>query len=596
MRTVAYLCGPTTIFFIFLPSSMKQIRFGLIFFILAVVSFLRWWFIYDQPIHGIDDANIYFVYAKNLAEGHGFVYNVGGEHVEGFTSMLWTLLLTLFYLLGPMEWLSLVFNFTLVSYSIYRLTLFADSPEEGEPSSFIGFPGALILLFICFIPGYLDWTILTHMETGLWSALLILTTLQLLQQFRQAADKQNSRRLMILLPLLLFTRPESLLWIPLFLLIQVGQLYFRQFSFRSIIRYTWPPVAAVLVSALVLFGFRLFYFGYPFPNTFYAKVTDSVGRNIVSGAYYMLRHVKENPFVPAFVLLLGLALFFIGQELYRKRLRTSSAIELSIISLSALNFIFPFYSGGDHFYLSRFLQPMYPILLLGVFYPPFWRRYLHLKLQLKNRHQLSFFLLAASLLILTSTRFSLLNTSSIQKEFDVGIYGRRTGHQLNQLFADSDSFPVVGTYTAGGLAYVYKGKVIDLMGLNNTAIAHAPDKKKGGYKNHSAFNKRLFYEFSPDILHIDFLDSLQEARLNEHDKEDFQNQIYQFIFLDDKFRQLYKPVVIAGDKGKLWYQAYVHTRFLEELKQEGRKIYLIPRTEDTSSKDDEQSLIRLSLK
>src|SRR5215510_1767079 len=41
---------------------------------------------------GIDDANIYFVYAKNLALGHGFVYHPGGERVEGFTSLLWTLL------------------------------------------------------------------------------------------------------------------------------------------------------------------------------------------------------------------------------------------------------------------------------------------------------------------------------------------------------------------------------------------------------------------------------------------------------------------------------------------------------------------------
>ena len=40
-----------------------------------------------NPLTGIDDANIYFVYARNLANGHGFVYNIGGERVEGFTSL-----------------------------------------------------------------------------------------------------------------------------------------------------------------------------------------------------------------------------------------------------------------------------------------------------------------------------------------------------------------------------------------------------------------------------------------------------------------------------------------------------------------------------
>ena len=56
---------------------------------------------------GIDDANIYFVYAKNLALGHGFVYHPGGERVEGFTSLLWTLLCAAAHRLAarPEPWL-----------------------------------------------------------------------------------------------------------------------------------------------------------------------------------------------------------------------------------------------------------------------------------------------------------------------------------------------------------------------------------------------------------------------------------------------------------------------------------------------------------
>jgi len=44
------------------------------------------------PQVGFDDANITQVYARHLAEGHGFVYNIGGERVEGSTSLIWTLL------------------------------------------------------------------------------------------------------------------------------------------------------------------------------------------------------------------------------------------------------------------------------------------------------------------------------------------------------------------------------------------------------------------------------------------------------------------------------------------------------------------------
>src|SRR5215831_704086 len=42
----------------------------------------------------IDDAYITFRYARHLAEGYGLgAWNHTGEHVEGYSSLLWTLLL-----------------------------------------------------------------------------------------------------------------------------------------------------------------------------------------------------------------------------------------------------------------------------------------------------------------------------------------------------------------------------------------------------------------------------------------------------------------------------------------------------------------------
>lgn len=52
---------------------------------------------HGNPALGVDDANIFFVYAEHLTAGHGFVYNVGGERVEGFTSLLWVLLCAPFF-------------------------------------------------------------------------------------------------------------------------------------------------------------------------------------------------------------------------------------------------------------------------------------------------------------------------------------------------------------------------------------------------------------------------------------------------------------------------------------------------------------------
>src|SRR5688572_12167490 len=46
----------------------------------------------SQPEHWLDDAYIFFRYAENWADGHGPVFNVG-ERVEGYSSILWTMIL-----------------------------------------------------------------------------------------------------------------------------------------------------------------------------------------------------------------------------------------------------------------------------------------------------------------------------------------------------------------------------------------------------------------------------------------------------------------------------------------------------------------------
>ena len=66
----------------------------LLVLLLVLVGSAAWLaqFLSSTPLVGYDDANIFLVYARNIAGGHGFVYNVGGERVEGFTSPAWVLL------------------------------------------------------------------------------------------------------------------------------------------------------------------------------------------------------------------------------------------------------------------------------------------------------------------------------------------------------------------------------------------------------------------------------------------------------------------------------------------------------------------------
>src|SRR3712207_6229080 len=94
------------------------LNFLLSLILTGIVSFGAF-FLFNRPLTGIDDANIYFVYARNLADGHGFVYNVGGERVEGFTSLLWTLICALAFKGSAYPELTLfLINIILVSLGI----------------------------------------------------------------------------------------------------------------------------------------------------------------------------------------------------------------------------------------------------------------------------------------------------------------------------------------------------------------------------------------------------------------------------------------------------------------------------------------------
>lgn len=575
-------------------------RFAIIFIAVAIFSFIRWWFTYNHSLTGIDDANIFFVYAKNLAEGNGLVYNVGGEAVEGFTSLLWVIILSLFYMTGHMEVVTLLFNLLLVSYTLYRLSLFTDSLNTSIQPTNKKVPGLiswLFLAFILFVPGYIDWTILTLMETGLWSSLLVLSSIALLKLFIKPDNKKRSNELFILIPLMIFTRPESLAWGLVFIGIRIGQLiYFRNKS-ALIIKQSVFLLSSYIIPLILLTGFRLSYFGYLLPNTYYAKMSGSWQENLVNGLYYHLRYVKENPFIPLFIAVLSVSLCFIAIEAFRQREKINSIylLQACIIVISGLQFLIPLYTGGDHFYLSRFMQPLYPILLLGIFNGNFWVHHSALRRFQLRKIQAIVSVAVVGLLILTITGFSYFGPSPINKEFEIARMGRETGHQLNILFADQPQYPSLGTYIAGGIAYVYKGHTIDLLGLNNTQMAHAPKKNSNGHKNHSSFNKDVFYQLAPDILHIEFINSLKEAQLNEQDSTDFQNQIYNFIFLDDTFRKEYEPVVLSTPIKGCWYQAYINKNYLPHLDKEDQKVYILNRKKNLQQVRNEL-LLQLSSK
>src|SRR5687768_16517628 len=167
---------------------------------------LVYYILYKKPLAGIDDANIYFVYVRNFFLGNGFVFHPTGEHVEGFTSMLWVLTITPFYFAGMyFELAVLTGNIALVSCIFLRGINFINRLTEQR--SFFSIPAALFILTLTLIPGYIDWSVLTLMETGLWSFLLVMITILLC---KENIVKRDLIWFSLYLALLVVTRPESI--------------------------------------------------------------------------------------------------------------------------------------------------------------------------------------------------------------------------------------------------------------------------------------------------------------------------------------------------------------------------------------------------
>lgn len=537
-------------------------------------AFFFLWTCYGKPIRGIDDANIYMVYMRNLAEGNGLVYQVGGEKVEGFTSLLWVLIGAFFYKFTIAPDLALMLlSVLIINVLIYRMNRelnWLSGSKDGIHGHHLFF-----MLLLLLIPGFFDWTLFTLMETALWAALLtrLAVRISIAPSGFLLNRKLDNWIVAGLLFLLVLTRPESMLWGLLLLSIRIVYARYSGNTWKEAFRYNLLPLAVFGMTLAALILWRLSYFGYPFPNTYYAKVSSQPWDNLKAGLLYLVDYVLH--FNPLIVLMLALITGWMYQtwRTGERHPRSDALFVLSFICL--LNFGFPLLTGGDHFYLGRILQPLMPLTFL-VFTILFFQL-VQVKLEavpdriLQGAKAVLF--LAVAMLAPDHYRFYRYGnvTPPFQYEFYLAQKGRETGYQMSRLFESEKQLPVWGVVCAGGIAYQYEGTTLDLMGLNNVAMAHASSVKAADRpKNHASFDKEVFYAQQPDIMFpTQFLTdtSVLPGAFEQSDtfQADFFARALGHIHQDARFKSLYVPVVLTSNrKGDVLY-AYFRRRFVEQL-------------------------------
>jgi arabinofuranosyltransferase len=570
--------------------AFKKLVLPLFLLVFLFLFTLIYWWGYGKPLIGIDDANIYFVYMKNFADGHGFVWNVGGEKVEGFTSLLWTLIGALFYKISSLNFpiLLLILGFTLSYFIIYKILRFIRKLNNTEERAITS--SDVIVLFLLIAPrGFIEWNILCLMETPLWSFLLVSTTL-LLCNYYFNGQKINMVSLSVLLVLINLTRPESIAFNFIFIVILFVMLSADRgwkYSFHKIL----IPVISLVVSLGALLLWRIRYFGYPLPNTYYAKVSGSEKSNLTGGLGYLF-HFFNNYVYSAFILSL---LFFFGLVmLYKWRKGQQSEVFSSkekaqavLISVIFSGLAFPVLTGGDNFHFSRFYQPIIPLIYLAIANYYLWFNYLGISIQNKR---LNSFVITVSVLLAIFFSSKSNFTDFFKKdplnfpEFVIAANGRKAAVELNESFAACKVYPAIGSFATGAVGYSYNGKTIDLLGLNSTLMAHA-NNIKTGTRNHASFDKKAFWLLKPDIIGTAFGGEIiydtsafvLYENLPGYRDNNFIYVAYKKIFDDYDFRQAYVPALVQYRNKKFFVFGYWAKSFLESLNKSVYSIKILQR-------------------
>lgn len=494
----------------------------------------------NYPLTGIDDANIYFVYAKNLANRHGFVYNVGGERVEGFTSLLWTLIAALAFKFSSHPELTLLLvNIILISFGIAAALhyLHEEVARDGNSTGILWSVLYLVLIFVS--PRYLVWNTVTLMENALWSTLLLLTTLFVIREHVPA--RETNLGFIPLSALLLLTRPESILWVAVFTTVLLLRLA-SQSDLKHAVESLVPSIIGIVVTFVALTAFRLSYFGYPFPNTYYAKVSPVLTYNIEQGAIYLAKYFLSDVIVTLSMIAIFVAALQTLLIFFQKRIPDEGSLYLPLIAAAGV--LVPVLVGGDHFGSFRMYQNVYPIEVLALL--SFVHQLCYKRRQSAQRvpgipRCFNVVILFILVLGLVQNQLSIWNSisSEIGVEFKVADYGRKSGAFIQQLFAPLAQLPSMGVVTSGGIKYSYSGNIIDLLGLNNTLMAHNHGSRVG-QKDHAAFDIPTFHRLKPDIVCPLTVDETQWQYSERDLKESWENTIgLKGLYDDAQFQALY---------------------------------------------------------
>ncbi|MCI0329882.1 MAG: hypothetical protein L0196_02865 [candidate division Zixibacteria bacterium] len=418
----------------------------------------------DQSGHawGSDDAYISYRYALNLANGHGLVFNPG-EKVEGYTNFLYVLVATIFAMVNPSAIYIGCFIFNVLMFlAALGLGFWYLNRTIGGVNTLLGFA------FLCLSPLLWAWPA-SGLETS--TVLLIQLSIFICADFGSQNPSPTAGLFFCCLAgISILIRADGFVF-PL--------ICCSAFILRKRWRYGFLAMGVILVFTVLYIAARYKYYGAPFPNTYYAKVSGPLDQRVMSAAKQLIKFCGKTGF---FLYLLPLAF---GWRSFLAALKSSRRLDLSaaplIPCIAGGLLAYWFYIGGDVFY-ERFLLILIPLgvahLLASDSHPGFvsWNKYAIL-----------------GIIGLQLTPFALDRRFEYQlKKYDRWI-------DLGQFLAVRHRDATLAIDAAGKVPFYSGFHTIDILGLNDPHIGRLP-VANFNVAGHNKFDADYVLAKRPDLI------------------------------------------------------------------------------------------------
>lgn len=299
-----------------------------------------------------DDAFISFRYAKNLAHGHGLVWNPGETpRVEGYTNFLWVLLMAAveFLRLDPTTWSRVLSLSSAVGLCLWVARFCQRRLDLG-----VG-PLAGLLVFLGTLPPLVVWA--TSGLAALPVALCVFGVYERLFGDPRRAHGVQAGLLAVAASLL---RSDAVAWLLMVLCLGLGTALLDRERRASLLKGVAWTAGLLILATAVHVVWRLDYYGDWLPNTARLK---AVGGDQAARAMRLERGFKYALSFPLAVLSVALAPLLALPLLARRETR-----ELVLHGLLVLGgtFAYAILAGGDFMAFGRFFVPAMPFVGLLV--------------------------------------------------------------------------------------------------------------------------------------------------------------------------------------------------------------------------------------